>query len=91
MASGYRLRNRTHADLGRNFPYLLEIQKKHELVTEGIYRHIRYPVHFCFLVFARSHALILLMANRLIAKDSVRNLNDWIRVEAVRCTMIPSN
>ncbi|MDC0325524.1 protein-S-isoprenylcysteine O-methyltransferase [bacterium] len=84
MASGCWLLYRTHADLGRNFSYTLEIQEKHELVTEGIYRHIRHPMYSSFLVFATGHALVVpnyiagpaiavafipLIANRLGAEE----------------------
>ncbi len=36
--------------LGRRFSGLVAIQEHHELVTTGIYRHIRHPSYLGFLI-----------------------------------------
>lgn len=59
VASGCWFLYRTHADLGRNFSYLLEIQENHQLVTTGIYRRIRHPLYSSVLLFAIGHALVV--------------------------------
>ena len=35
---------RTHRDLGRFWSVTLEIRQTHELVTTGVYRHVRHPM-----------------------------------------------
>ena len=35
---------RSHSDLGLNWSVSLEIRQGHELVTHGVYRHIRHPM-----------------------------------------------
>lgn len=59
LACGAWLLYRAHADLGRNFSYLLEIQPDHRLVTAGIYRSIRHPMYTSFLMFVIGHALVV--------------------------------
>src|SRR3989442_522767 len=36
---------RSHADLGRNWSISLEMRKDHELITHGVYRHLRHPMY----------------------------------------------
>src|SRR5947207_12390525 len=35
--------HRSHAALGTNWSVTLEVREKHQLVTHGIYRHVRHP------------------------------------------------
>src|SRR5688572_24263574 len=43
MALAVLLFWRSHADLGRNWSPSLELREGHELVTQGVYRHVRHP------------------------------------------------
>ena len=36
---------RSHADLGRNWSPTLEVRQDHNLVTGGIYQHVRHPMY----------------------------------------------
>jgi len=58
-----------HADLGKNFSAELRIRTDHELVTGGLYRHVRHPMYtfFFFLVIGMG----LLSANWLIGTGGV--------------------
>ncbi|HEY7297155.1 MAG TPA: protein-S-isoprenylcysteine O-methyltransferase [Xanthobacteraceae bacterium] len=46
-------------DLGRAFSPSLEIRDRHQLVTAGIYRHIRHPMYLGFLLWAIAQLLLL--------------------------------
>ncbi len=50
---------RSHADLGRHWSVKLEIQQRHSLVTEGVYRHIRHPMYAAHWLWAIAQALLL--------------------------------
>lgn len=50
---------RSHADLGKNWTPTLAIQKKHTLVTNGIYKFIRHPMYASHLLWAIAQILIL--------------------------------
>lgn len=50
---------RSHADLGRNFSARLVIRRKHDLVTNGVYRLIRHPMYSSFLLWSLGQALLL--------------------------------
>ncbi len=50
---------RSHTDLGNNWTPTLAIQKKHTLVTSGIYQHIRHPMYAAHLLWAIAQILIL--------------------------------
>lgn len=50
---------RSHADLTRNWSPGLEIRQGHELVTAGIYRHIRHPMYVAVAISALAQPLLL--------------------------------
>jgi protein-S-isoprenylcysteine O-methyltransferase Ste14 len=50
---------RSHADLGKNWTPVLAIQKKHTLVTNGIYKYIRHPMYAAHLLWAVAQILML--------------------------------
>lgn len=49
----------THKALGRMWSVSLDIREKHELVTSGIYRHVRHPMYTAFWTMALAQALLL--------------------------------
>lgn len=51
--------HRAHRDLGRSFSTTLEIRPRHELVTNGIYRHVRHPIYLAFSLWAVAQAILL--------------------------------
>lgn len=59
MATGMWLFRQSHKDLGANFSMSLEMRKQHQLVTHGIYRHIRHPMYLAFFVYLAGQALVL--------------------------------
>jgi protein-S-isoprenylcysteine O-methyltransferase Ste14 len=50
---------RTHRDLGRFWSVTLEIRQSHQLVTTGVYRHMRHPMYAAFFLWAVAQALLL--------------------------------
>ena len=50
---------RSHADLGRNWSPSLQLREGHELVTEGVYRHIRHPMYASEWLWGIAQALML--------------------------------
>jgi protein-S-isoprenylcysteine O-methyltransferase Ste14 len=50
---------RTHRDLGRSWSVTLEIRQTHQLVTAGVYRHVRHPMYAAFFLWAIAQALLL--------------------------------
>jgi protein-S-isoprenylcysteine O-methyltransferase Ste14 len=50
---------RTHRDLGRSWSVTLEIRETHQLITAGVYRHVRHPMYSAFLLWAVAQALLL--------------------------------
>jgi protein-S-isoprenylcysteine O-methyltransferase Ste14 len=59
LAVGLGLFARSHADLGTNWSITLEVREKHQLVTQGIYRHIRHPMYLALLVYGLGQALVV--------------------------------
>ena len=59
LTGGLWLFARSHADLGTNWSITLEVREKHELVTQGIYRHIRHPMYLALLVYGLGQALVV--------------------------------
>jgi protein-S-isoprenylcysteine O-methyltransferase Ste14 len=49
----------THHDLGRFWSVTLEIRQAHQLITTGIYRHVRHPMYAAFFLWAVAQALLL--------------------------------
>jgi protein-S-isoprenylcysteine O-methyltransferase Ste14 len=50
---------RTHRDLGRFWSVTLEIRQTHQLVTTGVYRHVRHPMYAAFFMWAVAQTLLL--------------------------------
>jgi protein-S-isoprenylcysteine O-methyltransferase Ste14 len=50
---------RAHADLGLNWSPTLEIREKHELITRGIYSHIRHPMYASQWLWVIAQPLLL--------------------------------
>jgi protein-S-isoprenylcysteine O-methyltransferase Ste14 len=50
---------RTHRDLGRFWSVTLEIRETHQLITTGVYRHVRHPMYSAFFLWAAAQALLL--------------------------------
>ena len=59
LALGLWLFHRSHAALGTNWSVTLEVREKHQLVTHGIYRHVRHPMYLSLLVYSLGQALVL--------------------------------
>jgi protein-S-isoprenylcysteine O-methyltransferase Ste14 len=49
--------HRSHADLGTNWSITLEVREKHQLVTDGIYGHVRHPMYLSLLLYSLGQAL----------------------------------
>ena len=58
---------RSHADLNKNWSPLLEIRKKHEIVTDGVFRYIRHPMYAAH--FGWGVAQILLLWNWIVGSS----------------------
>ena len=52
LALGLWFLYRSHADLGTNWSITLEVRENHQLVTQGIYRHVRHPMYLSLLLHA---------------------------------------
>ena len=50
---------RAHADLGLNWSPTLEIRERHELITGGIYAHIRHPMYASQWLWVLAQPLLL--------------------------------
>jgi len=50
---------RSHADLGRNWSPISQINKEHSLVTNGVYRYIRHPMYAAHLLWAIAQGMLL--------------------------------
>jgi protein-S-isoprenylcysteine O-methyltransferase Ste14 len=50
---------RAHADLGTNWSITLEVREKHQLVTQGIYGHVRHPMYLALLLYSLGQALVV--------------------------------
>lgn len=59
FAVGLWLLWRAHADLGRNWSEWLRLRQGHQLVTTGIYRHIRHPMYAFGWLLGIAQALLL--------------------------------
>ena len=49
----------SHADLGRNWSPSLQLREGHELVTEGVYRHVRHPMYASEWLWGIAQVLLL--------------------------------
>ncbi|MCM3904881.1 MAG: protein-S-isoprenylcysteine O-methyltransferase, partial [Pyrinomonadaceae bacterium] len=59
LTLGLWLLYRSHAQLGTNWSLTLEVRDKHQLVTQGIYRHVRHPMYLAVLLYSSGQALVL--------------------------------
>jgi protein-S-isoprenylcysteine O-methyltransferase Ste14 len=59
LALGLWLLYRSHVDLGSNWSITLQVQEEHQLVTHGVYRHIRHPMYLALILYASGQTLIL--------------------------------
>ncbi len=59
LALGLLFFARSHAALGTNWSATLKVNEGHELVTQGIYRHIRHPMYLAFLVYSLGQAFVV--------------------------------
>jgi protein-S-isoprenylcysteine O-methyltransferase Ste14 len=59
LAAGLGLFARSHADLGTNWSITLEVREEHQLVTQGIYRHVRHPMYLALLLYSLGQALVV--------------------------------
>lgn len=50
---------RSHKDLGRNWSVTLEVREGHQLVTGGVYAHVRHPMYASFLLWGLAQALLI--------------------------------
>ena len=50
---------RSHADLGRNWSYTLELRKGHQLITSGVYKYIRHPMYAAIWMWGVAQVLLL--------------------------------
>lgn len=58
-AAALFLFHRTHLALGRNWSVSLQLRKDHQLITSGIYRHVRHPMYTAFWLWAIAQAFLL--------------------------------
>jgi protein-S-isoprenylcysteine O-methyltransferase Ste14 len=49
---------RSHTDLSTNWSVSLDIRENHELITSGVYRHLRHPMYSAILLQAVGLALL---------------------------------
>jgi protein-S-isoprenylcysteine O-methyltransferase Ste14 len=59
LLAGLWLLHRSHADLGADWSITLEIRDRHQLVTSGVYRHLRHPMYLALLLYGLGQALVL--------------------------------
>jgi protein-S-isoprenylcysteine O-methyltransferase Ste14 len=50
---------RSHKDLGRNWSVTLEVREGHQLVTGGVYAHVRHPMYASFFLWGLAQALLI--------------------------------
>ncbi|PYB75221.1 MULTISPECIES: protein-S-isoprenylcysteine O-methyltransferase [Rhizobium] len=50
---------RSHKDLGRNWSVTLEVREGHQLVTGGVYAHVRHPMYASFLLWGLAQVLLI--------------------------------
>ena len=50
---------RAHAALGTNWSATLKVQEGHELITQGIYRHVRHPMYLALLLYSFGQMLVV--------------------------------
>lgn len=50
---------RSHADLGNSWSVSLKLNRRHRLITQGVYRVLRHPMYASFFLIAISQVLLL--------------------------------
>lgn len=60
---------RTHKELGRNWSISLEIREKHQLISKGLYAHVRHPMYTSFLLMGIGQ--VFLLSNWLVGLAGV--------------------
>ena len=50
---------RSHADLGRNWSETLEVRQGHQLITSGIYTHVRHPMYAAIMLWSLAQPLLM--------------------------------
>jgi protein-S-isoprenylcysteine O-methyltransferase Ste14 len=56
---GLWLLHRSHVDLGTNWSNTLEVRERHQLVTDGVYRHVRHPMYLALLLYSLGQVLVV--------------------------------
>src|SRR6202451_4719680 len=59
LVIGLWLFYRSHADLGTNWSITLEVHEQHRLITQGVYRRIRYPMYSALALYSIGQALVI--------------------------------
>jgi protein-S-isoprenylcysteine O-methyltransferase Ste14 len=50
---------RSHRDLGENWTFTLKTNKKHQLVTTGVYRYLRHPMYAAHFSWAIAQLIMI--------------------------------
>ncbi len=58
-ASGLWLFRQSHIELGKNWSISLDLREGHQLVTSGLYRHVRHPMYTSIFLYALGQALVV--------------------------------
>jgi len=58
-ASGLWLFRQSHIELGKNWSISLDLREGHQLVTSGLYRHLRHPMYTSIFLCALGQALVV--------------------------------
>ena len=58
-ALGLWLFRRSHIELGKNWSISLDLREGHQLVTSGLYRHVRHPMYTSIFLYALGQALVV--------------------------------
>lgn len=59
FASAIWLLWRSHVDLGKNWTPTLGIREDHQLVTDGVFKHVRHPMYAAHILWGIAAALML--------------------------------
>jgi protein-S-isoprenylcysteine O-methyltransferase Ste14 len=59
IALGLLIFARSHAALGTNWSATLKVNKGHELITQGVFRHVRHPMYLAILVYSLGQAFVV--------------------------------
>ena len=59
LVAGLLLLCKSHVDLGANFSKSLAVRENHQLITNGVYRHVRHPMYLSFLIFSAGQAFVV--------------------------------